>query len=76
MSARKRTVSRPSIDAQCQGCDWTSTAANAVGNAAQHHDRTGHRVAVSVSRLIVYGDQAGAPSFGGEQTIALVLNDT
>lgn len=30
--------------AYCQGCDWSSEARNAIGNAAQHAERTGHHV--------------------------------
>jgi hypothetical protein len=44
-----------SIYGSCDECDWTSTRRNAQGVAALHHDRTGHRVRVRQTRMVVYG---------------------
>jgi hypothetical protein len=33
-----------SVFAECRSCGWNSWASNALGNAAQHADRTGHEV--------------------------------
>ena len=41
--------------ARCDGCAWSSTAANAMGKAAQHHDRTGHVVHVDYVRHVKRG---------------------
>jgi hypothetical protein len=55
-SGRTTTVSPATFAAECQGCAWASTAANAMGNAARHHDATGHAVTVETTRLVTYGD--------------------
>jgi hypothetical protein len=50
------------VAADCLACGWESTARNAHGNAARHHDATGHPVRVDVTRTTTYGDpSAGAP---------------
>lgn len=67
--SRVTTVSPATFDAQCQGCAWASTAANAMGNAARHHDATGHPVTVLVTRAITYGDPSAAPP-GQEELFA------
>ena len=40
--------------AECQDCEWQSYARNALGNAAQHHDRTGHNVNIEVQGNVSY----------------------
>jgi hypothetical protein len=44
------------VRADCLACGWESTARNAHGNAARHHDATGHAVRVDVTRTTTYGD--------------------
>lgn len=39
----------------CTVCDAANTANNAVGWAAQHAKRTGHRVLVEVTRCVAFG---------------------
>jgi hypothetical protein len=46
MSARATNVGPGIYLAECLGCNWASDAANAMGNAARHHDATGHAVRV------------------------------
>lgn len=48
--------------AECRACAWSSTARNAIGNAARHHDASGHAVTVEVTRQITYGDLNAAPT--------------
>jgi len=40
--------------ARCDGCDWTLYSKNALGVAAQHHDRTGHSVHVESAGCVSY----------------------
>lgn len=47
-------VTKPLYLAECQDCTWISGARNAKGNAARHHDATGHRVWVEEVRVTVY----------------------
>lgn len=54
------------LHAECQRCDWTTRAPNGLGNAARHHDATGHRVTVTIHRTITYGDPA-APLPGQDE---------
>ena len=42
------------VRAECLTCGWTCTAKNAQGLAAQHHDRTQHRVTVEINQNITY----------------------
>lgn len=60
--------------AECDGCSWTTTAANGLGNAARHHDATGHVVRVSVTRLVTYGDPT-KPPMPGQTSILDALDD-
>mgnify|MGYP001559828505 CR=1 FL=1 len=47
--------------ALCEVCGWKSFAKNALGNAAKHFNRTGHKVSVEVSGHITYmGDADNA----------------
>lgn len=58
---RRPTSSTLAVSAQCLDCPWTTTAANGLGNAAQHHDATGHVVEAHVVRDVTYGDPAAGP---------------
>lgn len=44
--------------ARCETCGWESFARNALGNAAQHHDHTGHSVSVDVQGQVSYCGEA------------------
>jgi hypothetical protein len=61
--SRQTAVSPAQYAAECYGCNWASTAANAMGNAAQHHDATGHAIRIETTRVVTYGDPA-APAPG------------
>jgi hypothetical protein len=61
MSDRATNVGPGIYLAECLGCNWASNAANAMGNAARHHDATGHAVRVETSRVVTYGDPAARP---------------
>lgn len=54
---RRETTVVPAVYlAECQDCGWMSGwSRNALGLAAQHHDRTGHLVRCGVERAIYYG---------------------
>jgi hypothetical protein len=54
MTKRFYWTTLPHYAAYCEVCGWECTAKNAQGLAAQHHDRTGHKVTVEVCRTIVY----------------------
>lgn len=54
MAKRFHWSDKPSYDARCQDCSWKSTAANAQGAAAQHHDLYGHTVAVKRTQTTTY----------------------
>ena len=41
--------------AECLDCEWDAEGRNAVGLAAQHHDRHGHTVRATQSIGIRYG---------------------
>lgn len=58
---RDTTVLTRDVLADCHRCHWRSDAVNAHGNAARHHDATGHPVTVTVTRTITYGDPAAPP---------------
>lgn len=54
------------VHARCQECAWqTRNRKNGMANAAQHHDRTGHRVQVTQEVWVAYGHpkppQPGGP---------------
>ena len=38
----------------CEDCEWHTFGKNGLGNAAQHHDRTGHTVRVDVEGQVTY----------------------
>jgi hypothetical protein len=72
MTAGTERVKRSAITdllVECRGCSWTSSGLNGVGTAAQHHDRTGHVVAVSITRLVIFGDPDAPPP--GQATLPL-----
>lgn len=66
---RQTTTATTRLNAACLQCAWATTANNGLGNAARHHDATGHAVRVEIDRVIVYGDPA-AP-MPGQTTLAL-----
>ena len=42
-------------EAKCCGCDWEYEGRNALGLAAQHYDRCGGNVHVTITRVVIYG---------------------
>ena len=50
----RHTWKRQELYAECQDCDWCLCAKNALGVAAQHHDRTGHSVRIEITGIISY----------------------
>lgn len=46
------------VHATCRACPWETTGLNGLGNAAKHHDATGHPVTVLIERRVDYGDAA------------------
>lgn len=42
------------VIAECHMCGWSSEARNAMGNAAQHAERTGHEVSVEQTIGVTY----------------------
>ena len=44
--------------AWCNDCDFIATKQNALGLAAQHHDRTGHDVQIEVEGHIHYASDS------------------
>lgn len=61
MSRRATSSTLAAASAACRGCSWTTSARNALGNAARHHDRTGHVVSVEEHRQVTYGDPSAVP---------------
>lgn len=59
--SRATVTATTRLEASCLACAWSTTASNGLGNAARHHDATGHPVRVEVDRTIVYGDPAAPP---------------
>lgn len=47
------------VHAHCATCGWESEARNAVGNAAQHAQRTGHTVYAEQVISIVWNRGSG-----------------
>ncbi len=41
-------------DAECEGCDFRVISRNALGLAAQHHDKTGHSIQIEVEGHVSY----------------------
>jgi hypothetical protein len=58
MSSRATTTATTRLEAACRQCGWRTTASNGLGNAARHHDATGHIVDIAVDREVTYGDPA------------------
>lgn len=61
---RETSSTLVAVDAACDGCPWRSDAANGLGNAARHHDATGHYVTVTVTREVHYGAPATPEDLG------------
>jgi len=40
--------------AKCNECNWKLDSKNALGLAAQHHDRTGHSIGIEVQGHVLY----------------------
>lgn len=59
--SRHVTTTTRRLAAWCASCEWTTDAGNGLGNAARHHDATGHTVTVEVDRTIVYGNPHAQP---------------
>lgn len=55
-TAKRTMTSEVDFVATCRGCAWRTTARNALGIAARHHDATDHVVDVVITRDVVYGD--------------------
>ena len=55
----RKTGSFTDYNAQCGECDWHASTRNALGLAAQHHDRTGHFVRIEMYRVVFYGEHEG-----------------
>lgn len=53
-SKRFHWTTKPDYQAQCQDCGWEQNSRAALGQAAQHHDRTGHSVRVGVESAVYY----------------------
>lgn len=53
---RQTTTTTTRLHAECHHCDWTTDAPNGMGNAARHHDATGHPITIHIDRNITYGD--------------------
>lgn len=56
MSPSRDTATHTDSSARCEHCHWKNEARNSLATAAQHHDRTGHVVVVTIHRTVVYGD--------------------
>lgn len=52
----RRTSTWWQYEAWCWECGFHTHGKNALGLAAQHHDRTGHYITIDVSGSISYGD--------------------
>jgi len=74
MSTRPKTVSPPTLTAECHSCPWATYAPNGLGNAARHHDATGHPITITIHRTITYGNPNTPPP--GQTTILDELTDT
>lgn len=57
------------IEAECQVCGWCSGARNALGNAAQHHDKTGHEVYVELTTFVRYGSREATLAASGQEAM-------
>ena len=56
--SRRNTWRFFDYQARCRGCEWELYSKNALGVAAQHHDRTGHSVDIEVSGCVSYLSEA------------------
>lgn len=57
--------------AQCERCAWSTAGANAQALAAQHFDKKGHRVRVTLINEIVYGHVSGTAKGEKQGSFAL-----
>lgn len=75
MPDRRPTASTlTDVLAECRACNWEARTVNALALAAQHHDRTGHPTATSITRLVIYGtagDLDRAREAAGQETMPL-----
>lgn len=53
-------------EAECQDCGWGTGYRNALGNAAQHAQRTGHTVVADQCISVEYNPKGDPPSDAGE----------
>ena len=67
MTRRPTTRTLISAKAECQRCAWKVDAANAQALAAQHFDKKGHRIEVTVTTEIIYGRLSGKTRADGAQ---------
>ncbi len=58
MPDRVKTTALESARAECDACPFTTEGVGALGNAARHHDATGHPVTVRTVRTLRYGTAA------------------
>jgi hypothetical protein len=64
---RQTSARTTSAIAECTRCDFhVDSNAGALGNAARHHDATGHPVSVTITRVIEYGDAHAPPPGQGD----------
>lgn len=52
----RRTSTWWEYEAFCWNCAFHAHGKNALGLAAQHHDRTGHYITIDASGSIAYGE--------------------
>lgn len=62
VQGKRPTAVEKETAAECRGCAWKLTGTGALGNAARHHDASGHVVDVCVGTRITYGDPAAVPA--------------
>ncbi len=58
MKRKRRLWTNWDYKAVCLDCEWSTHGKNGLGLAAQHHDRTGHSVNISVEGLVKYISEA------------------
>jgi hypothetical protein len=60
MSRRPTAATLVEARANCERCAWSTVGNNAQALAAQHFDKKGHRVVVTLHNQIIYGALSGA----------------
>lgn len=68
MPRRPTSATVTAAHAECQECDWRTNNRGALGQAAQHHDRTGHAVETEQITAVTYG-HAPRPEDLGQTTL-------